>query len=183
VKLYFRFLAALLRASRTSHRIPPDGESVTEFRVLPTDLDFNRHLNNARYLALMDIGRLHLLAELGFLRPMLRRRWSPVVGAVLLRFRKGLDAWMRFALHTRVVGWDGKWFYIEQRFERDGEVYTYALVRILFRGDGRSLAPAETLAGLGAERASPELPEICVRWRETLETGYSAPGAGLRIPA
>jgi acyl-CoA thioesterase FadM len=183
VKLYFRFLAALFRAFRTRHRIELTGESVASFRVLPTDLDFNRHLNNARYLALMDIGRLYLFAELGILRPMLRLRWSPVVGAVMLRFRKGLDPWMRFTLHTRLLGWDEKWFYVEQSFRHGGGLHTYALIRLLFRGDGRSLAPEETLAGFGVASESPALPEICLRWRETLRSEHSDRSAGLRITA
>jgi acyl-CoA thioesterase FadM len=181
VKLYFRFLAAVIRAFRARRRIGPTEESVVGFRVWPTDLDFNLHLNNARYLSLMDIGRLHLLADLGVLRPMLRLRWSPVVGAATLRFRKALDPWMRFTLHSRIIGWDEKWFYVEQRFERDRELHAHCFVRALFRGAGRSLTPREALTALGAEPDSPALPEACLRWREALEPGR--PGVEMRMSA
>lgn len=169
MKLYFRFVAAVVRAILDRRRLGILDESVIGFRVWPTDLDFNLHLNNSRYLALMDIGRLDMLSGIGLLRPMLARKWNPVVGAATLRFRKALDPWMRFALHTRLLGWDDKWFYIEQRFERDGELYAYGLVRALFRGGGRSLAPCEVLSVLGVDSGSPELPEGCIRWRESLD--------------
>jgi acyl-CoA thioesterase FadM len=134
VKLYFRFVHALLRALLTGSGSTNNDESTIEYRVWPTDLDFNLHLNNARYLSFMDLGRLDLLARLGLLKPMLRLKWTPIVGAVMLRFRRGLDPWMRFTLHSRVLGWDEKWFYLEQRFLKDGEVYASGLVRALFRG-------------------------------------------------
>ena len=169
--LSLRFLAAVVRALTNKRRLRVEDDSALVFRVWPTDLDFNRHLNNARYLALMDIGRLDLLSDVGLLRLLLRLRWSPVVGAAMLRFRKPLDPWMRFTLNTRMIGWDEKWFYIEQRFERDGELYAYGLVRALFRSDGRSLSPVDVLEALGAPPSSPALPEVAIRWREALEAG------------
>ena len=50
-------------------------ESRISFRVLPNDCDINGHLNNGRYLSFMDLGRLHLVAQIGLLRVILRRRW------------------------------------------------------------------------------------------------------------
>ena len=53
-------------------RVPRIGlldESAVGFRVLPGDLDVNVHLNNGRYLALMDLGRFDLLIRGGLLRP------------------------------------------------------------------------------------------------------------------
>jgi acyl-CoA thioesterase FadM len=36
-------------------------------RVWPNDLDFNLHVNNGRYLALADIGRVHWFVRTGVL--------------------------------------------------------------------------------------------------------------------
>lgn len=176
MKLYFRFVRALVRALLNSQPEHSD-ESTVEYRVWPTDLDFNLHLNNARYLSFMDLGRLDLLARLGMLKPMLRFKWTPVVGAVTLRFRRGLDPWMRFTLHSRVLGWDGKWFYLEQRFLSDGDVYASGFVRVLFRGREGSLSPEAVLAAFGRTTRSPELPPACVQWRQALEA------VGTREPA
>jgi acyl-CoA thioesterase FadM len=169
VKLYFRFVRALWRALTMQAQPDGDGDSVLEFRVWPTDLDFNLHLTNARYLSFMDLGRLDLLAQFGLLKPMLRSKWTPVVGAVMLRFRRGLDPWMRFSLHSRVLGWDDKWFYIEQRFLRGEEVYAWGLVRVLLRSREGSLAPEAVLTAFGRTTRSPELPAACLEWRRALE--------------
>lgn len=180
MKLYFRFLAAVFRALADRGRAGVLDESVLFFRVWPTDLDFNLHLNNARYLSFMDLGRLDLVAGFGVLRRLMRLRWTPVVGAAMLRFRRALDPWMRFSLHTRVVGWDGKWFYMEQRFEREGEVYAYALVRALFRGRAGSITPSLVLEAFGQPAPSPALPEVFQRWRETLDLPVEVRAPDLR---
>ena len=46
----------------------PDGMSVLRFRAWPTDLDPSLHVNNGRYLALMDLGRLDLMVGAGLWR-------------------------------------------------------------------------------------------------------------------
>src|SRR5258706_4303913 len=96
-------------------------ESVLAFRVWPNDLDANVHMNNGRYLTLMDLGRLDLTARAGFLGTALRRGWRPMVGSATIRFRRGLAPFARFQLITRIVCLDGKWFFIEQRLEAQGQ--------------------------------------------------------------
>jgi hypothetical protein len=59
-----RTLMVFLRALRAP-RIGLLEESAVGFRVLPGDLDVNVHLNNGRYLALMDLGRFDLLIRAG----------------------------------------------------------------------------------------------------------------------
>src|ERR1700704_1885823 len=49
-------------------------------RVWPNDLDFNLHVNNGRYLALADIGRLHWFVRTGMLAAARRYKAYPVVG-------------------------------------------------------------------------------------------------------
>lgn len=57
--------------------LEPFEESVLRLRVLPNDLDYNLHVNNGRYLMLMDLGRLDLVVRLGIIGELRRRRWNP----------------------------------------------------------------------------------------------------------
>ena len=41
-------------------------ESRLTFRCLPTDIDFNLHMNNARYMMLADVGRIDIFMRAGF---------------------------------------------------------------------------------------------------------------------
>ena len=72
-------------------------------RVWPNDIDFNLHLNNARYLSIMDFGRMHLLARTRVLEHVIRSRWTPLVGAVWMTYRRSLPLFS--ALHAQLRGW------------------------------------------------------------------------------
>lgn len=94
---------------------------VVRMRVWPNDIDFNFHLNNARYLSVMDYGRVRLLARTGLLTPALKAHWAPLVGGVWITYRRSLALWARYTLATRLVCWDERWFYMEQAFTgKDG---------------------------------------------------------------
>jgi acyl-CoA thioesterase FadM len=51
----------------------PLESDILNLRVWPNDIDFNLHLNNARYLSVMDYGRIHMLARAGLLSRRSRR--------------------------------------------------------------------------------------------------------------
>ncbi|TMH75049.1 MAG: acyl-CoA thioesterase, partial [Betaproteobacteria bacterium] len=55
MNLYFRLLITILKALRAP-RVTPGDTVELALRVLPTDLDLNGHMNNGRYLTLVDLG-------------------------------------------------------------------------------------------------------------------------------
>jgi acyl-CoA thioesterase FadM len=154
-------------------RIGLTDESVVGFRVLPGDLDVNVHLNNGRYLALMDLGRFDLLIRGGLFRPMVRLRWRPLLGSAMVRYRRSLQPFQRFQLSSRLVCWDDRWFVFEQRFESRGQLYAMALARGLFRDRQGNVPPSRVLAEAGITDPSPPAPDYVTRWVEA-DTAASA---------
>ena len=160
VVLLLRFFLVYFTSSWRK-RITPLEPATLPMRVWLNDVDLNRHLNNGRYLSLMDLGRMDLLGRMRLLRPIFRRRWLPVLGAANIRFRRSLEPFEKFNLRTRVVCWDEKWFYMEQVFEkRDGSVAATAHVRGLFRGPEGNVAPSAIVGLLGTRLESPPMPEL-----------------------
>lgn len=157
---WLRFLRVL--AARLLRRRPMGArdESVLHFRVWPGDIDFNLHLNDGRYLSLMDLGRLDLIVRTGIYRVMRREKWFPVVGAVLVSYKREVRAFRRFALKSRIIGWDAKWFYLEQRIYRGETLACEATLQTLFRGRDGNVPTAAVAAAAGADPASPELTDI-----------------------
>jgi acyl-CoA thioesterase FadM len=103
------------------------------FWCWPNDLDLNIHMNNGRYLTIMDLGRIHLMIRAGIVPRMIKMGWKPVIAAATVRFRRALSPFERFTLDTRVIGWDDRWIYIEQRFiGRDKRVKAIGLVKAAF---------------------------------------------------
>jgi len=165
--LLFRTLWKALTL-RLRPALDPLGISVLAFRVWPNDLDVNVHMNNGRFLSVMDLGRFDLTFRTGLGRAMFRNRWKPLVGGVSMRYRRSLNPFERYELHTRLLGWDAKWVYLEQRFcKRGGELAAEGVVRALFRAKDGNVPMAEVLRQMGYEGPQPELPEAVQSWART----------------
>lgn len=174
MNLYLRLLRLLLSLSFV-HRRGLFDASRLRFRVWPTDCDLNLHMNNGRYLTLMDLGRVYTLAQTGLLRLILRQRWRPVLVAAEINYIRALLPLQRFTLATRLLTWDEKYFYLEQRFERGGTLCAIAMVKGLFLGRRSRIAPSEVAEALGIE-APPAMPAVIKHWNNltALKKEYSA---------
>ena len=145
-------------------------ECAIALRVLPNDLDVNLHLTNSRYLLAMDVGRWTFALRTGMARVMHERRWFPLLGSATLRFRKGLDPWERYELRTRMVAWDEKWCWFEQRFCVGETLHAVGRVKVLFRGPAGNVPTAELAAACGVSGLeATRLPEAIRLWQEAEE--------------
>lgn len=178
MNLYLRLLRLLLMLPFISRR-GALAESRMSFRVLPTDCDVNFHMNNGRYLTLMDLGRVHLLAQTGLLRHLIRQGLKPVLSAAEINFIRALRPLQKFELVTRVLTWDEKYVYLEQRFEADGELYAVATVRGLFLRRRRPVDFTAIVGMLGVAVTAPPMPAVVRHWKEltALKKERSARGA------
>jgi acyl-CoA thioesterase FadM len=165
LNLYFRLLFLLARI----WRLPRHGlleESRAAFRVMPNDCDYNFHLNNGRYLSFMDLGRVHLMAQSGLLPVILRQGWMPVLTAAEINFIRSIQPLQKFDLVTRLVSWDEKYFYIEQKFELRGVLCAHAYVKGLFLRKGVKVSNTEAVALAGYTDTPPPMPEELKLWAE-----------------
>lgn len=150
-------------------------EDRLRMRVWPNDIDLNMHLNNASYLSLMDYGRVHLLARTGLLEHLVRARWTPLLGAVWMTYRRSLPLFAAFTLTSRLICWDDRWFYLEQTFTgRDG-LAALGWVKSVLRDPNGTLEPQRVLEAIEPGIVSPPIPEAIATWneltREKLQTG------------
>ncbi len=145
MNLYLRLFALLICNWFLPKRsLAPLGTSKLRFTVLPNDLDPYGHMNNGRYLTLMDLGRIDVMLKTGLWHTMKERGWNPLVGSSYMIHRRPLLPFQRFTLLSRVATWDDKWLYMEHRFERDGVLYAFGFVRALLRGHEGNI-PSETV--------------------------------------
>ena len=165
MNLYLRLLILLFRLIGLPRRGPLE-ESRVAFRVLPTDCDVNLHMNNGRYLSFMDLGRLHLVAQLGLLRVILRKRWGAALGAVEINFIRPLAPFQKFDLVTRLVTWDEKYGYMEHRFESGGVLCAHAFGKGLFLDKRGRVTNTAVAVELGYTGAPPPMPEELRIWAE-----------------
>ena len=169
MNLYLRLLWLLLRLRGITRRGLLD-ESRVAFRVWPNDCDLNLHMNNGRYLTFMDLGRTHLMAQMGMLREIMRRRWLPVLAAAEITFIRPLAPFQRFELVTRLVTWDEKYVYLEQTFECNGVRCAHAFVKALFLHRGVKVPNADLVRAIGYEGEAPPMTDVLTRWAELAAT-------------
>lgn len=164
--LTLRYPLAGLRALRRPRASLLDETSVS-MRVRPTDCDSYLHINNGRYLSLMDIGRIDHAGRCGMIGLWRRTGWKPVAGGATIRFRRELRLGSRYTLFTRCIGWDEGWSYWEQRFERaDGKLAARAYVKVaMLDRDGTRLASARVMEALEIDPVSPPLPDGILAWQ------------------
>lgn len=165
MNLYLRLFLLLFRLIG----LPRKGlleDSRVAFRVLPNDCDINFHMNNGRYLTFMDLGRVHLAAQIGLMPVILRKRWRPALAAAEINFVRPLAPFRKFDLVTRIVTWDEKYCYMEHKFESAGAVCAHAYVRGLFLDANGRVPSSAVVDELGLSAAPPPMPEELRIWVE-----------------
>lgn len=164
MNLYMRLLLMRLTTRRRGPMSLWD-RGVLRFRVTPADLDFFMHVNNARYLSLMDLGRLDVLMRSGLWAKLHQQKWYPVVAGQTITYRRSLKLGQSFELHTHILGLDERWSYTEQTFISGGEVCAKALVRGRFlRRSGGSVDHDELEPVLGGFPPRERLPAWAAAW-------------------
>lgn len=151
------------------------------FRVGLTDIDLNLHLNNAKYLRFMDLARLEHLVSTGLLYRFFRTKTNPIVANTEIAYVRELRTFQRFTVSARLIGYDERYFYYEQRFVSDGKLCTHAFLRLACVREGKGRPIAEVREALGLPD-SPPLPEPVLRWREML-VAKQAYARGTPMPA
>ena len=168
MNLWFRLIWLLITARFRPRLIMPDGISVRRFHVLPHDLDLSLHMNNGRYLTIMDLGRLDVMLASGLWRAVLRHKWTPIASTVKIRYRREMRAFARFRLETRILAWDADAVVMEQVFvlesgPRTGQIAAHALFKggLYDRAAKKFVAIARLMAEVGVSAESPPLtPEV-----------------------
>ncbi|MDH5391552.1 MAG: thioesterase family protein [Gammaproteobacteria bacterium] len=147
MNLYIRLLLILLK-SRLRPAMQPLDISVITLRVLLTDLDLNRHMNNGRFLTIMDLGRMDLLKRTGTLKLAIKNKWMPIVGTATIDFQRPLKLWQKYELHSRIYSWDDKWIYLEQTFISNDKLIAKARIKGLLRGKNGNIAPQSLMEAI-----------------------------------
>ncbi len=164
MNLWLRLLWLLLTARcRGPLQLPKDA-SVISFRVWPHDLDPSLHMNNGRYLTIMDLGRLDVMVRSSLWRAAVKNRWTPIASAIAIRFSRELRPFQRYRLQTRLACWDQTLVVMEQTFiieggERDGQIAARALFKGgIYERRSRAFVPIAVLMetiGVSAESPQP----------------------------
>lgn len=139
---------------------------VSTHYCLPIDLDVWMELNNGRTLTLYDLGRIPMVRRSGFLAATRRRGWSFTIAGSSVRYRRRVTVFNKLEMHSRIIGRDKRFFYMQQSMWHKGEATSGALFRVAVT-DGKGIVPTDLLAAeMGQPDWNPPLPDWIQAWSE-----------------
>jgi acyl-CoA thioesterase FadM len=135
-------------------------------RVWPNDIDIIGHMNNGRYMTIIDLALVEYFTRCGILKVLVRKRWRPMLGGSMISFRRGLKPFHRYTLRFTIMCWDERWNYVRFDFLRDGKAMAVGHAKGAFVGAAGIVDTAETHAAFGIDEASPAIPASIAAWIE-----------------
>jgi len=149
---------------RNAPALPILGTHVSTHRCWPWDIDPWMELNNGRTLTIFDLGRIPLGIRTGLKRVLLANGWGLTVAGNTVRYRRRVRAFDRVTIHSRCIGWDHRFLYLEQSMWKGDDCTTHMIIRSAVTSREGIVAPERLLSALGHPTESPPLPEFVQSW-------------------
>ena len=139
--------------------------TLSRFRVWLHDLDAFGHMNNGRYLQIMDVARTHWMVRTGVLGAIRRNRWAPLLGGGFIRYRHSLKILQSYEVCSRLLCWDDRWFFLEHVFaDRKNRPVAIGITRAALRKNGDWVPSSEVVAQVHPGAESPQIPRYVQEW-------------------
>jgi acyl-CoA thioesterase FadM len=140
------------------------GVHVSHHRCWPHDLDGFLEMNNGRILTILDLGRFVLARRVGLLAALKANKWGLTMAGVSVRYRKRIRPFTKFKVVSRSVGWDDKFFYLDQSIWVGDECAVQALYRSAITDNDGIVRPRRLFDHVGYEGDKPPLPAWVQGW-------------------
>lgn len=177
MNLYFRLLRAYLYGligGGIHHAEPAE----SRFRVWFNDLDAFGHMNNGRYLQIMDVARTEWMTRMGIVAAMRRNRWAALLGGGVVRFRHSLRVFQLYRVRTRLLYWDDRWFFLEHAFiDAADRCVAVGVTRAAMRGAGEWIPTGRIVEAVRPGAEPPAPPAYLRDWLEIEERVFETAAA------
>ena len=160
---FFRMTKELY-VSRNADPLPFTGTHVSYHRCWPWDLDLWLELNNGRTLTLFDLGRIPLARRVGLITALRKNSWGLTMAGVSVRYRRRVRVIDKVEIHSRAVGWDDRFIYIDQTMWKGDECTSQALYRTAVTNKNGIVMPIRVMEAMGNIVESPRLPTWVKNW-------------------
>lgn len=160
---FFRIAKEMLKF-RNAPALHPLEAHVSTHMCWPWDLDPWNELNNGRTLTLFDLGRLPMAHRTGLTTNLRRNGWGITVAGNSTRYRRRIRLFDRFTMVSRLIGWDHRFFYMEQSMWKGRDCCNHMLLRAAITSTDGIVAPTRVMQDLAGMPDSPPLPGWVQRW-------------------
>jgi acyl-CoA thioesterase FadM len=163
MNLYLRLIFTLLRAWRLPKFTV--GETLERtFTVLPNDIDINGHMNNGRYMTIVDLMLMEYFVRIGFAGVLLKNRWRPMSGGSFITYRKGLRPFQTYTLRYRIDACDKYWNFMRFEFLDGDKLCAGGYMKGAAVSKHGLVENTESYAALGYSVLSNPVPSAVEHW-------------------
>ncbi len=164
MNLYLRLIWTVLR-SWWLPAFKPGAVLERKLDVLPNDLDINGHINNGRYLTIVDLLLVEYFVRTGFLQVMISSGWRPVSGGAIITYRKAIKPWRSYRVRFSLAAVDTTWNYMRFDFLADnGMLYASGYMKGAAVGRDGLVNNSASYAKLHIDPPTSPLPDAVQHW-------------------
>jgi acyl-CoA thioesterase FadM len=163
MNLYLRLFFTLLRAWRLP-KLTIGDTLERRFRVLPNDLDINGHMNNGRYMTIVDLMLMEYFVRIGFAKVLLKKAWRPMSGGSFITYRRGLAPFQSYHLRYRIDACDSHWNFMRFEFLIGDKVCASGYMKGAAVSKAGIVSNQEIYAALGQEVLANPIPSAVSDW-------------------
>ncbi|XP_013141141.1 PREDICTED: protein THEM6-like [Papilio polytes] len=132
------------------------------------DVDiFLKHMNNARYVRELDFARFHFYDRTGIYDNIKAAKGHALQGASSIRYRRTIPIFSFYKVETKLVYWEDKTLFIEQKFITTSDGFVRAIV--LSRQNLLEVDAARLFKDIPGADSKPECPEEIRHWLQSIE--------------
>ncbi|XP_045493166.1 protein THEM6 [Colias croceus] len=132
------------------------------------DVDiFLRHMNNARYVRELDFARFHFYDATGIYANIKAVDGHVLQGASTIRYRRTIPIFTAYKVETKLVYWEDKSLFIEQKFITLNDGFVRAIV--LSRQNLINVDADTLLKNIPGADIKPQCPEEIKHWLDAIE--------------
>lgn len=174
----FLRLAKEMIISRNAPALGPLDKHISYHRCWPHDVDGFLEMNNGRILTILDLGRTVLARRVGLLKALRDNRWGLTMAGVSVRYRRRIRPFEKFTVVSRAVGWDGRFFYLDQSIWVGEVCAVQALYRSAVTDKNGIVDPQKVFDATGTTDAPPAFPDWVQNWIDAEATRPWPPTQG-----
>ena len=137
---------------------------VSHHRCWPQDIDIFIEMNNGRILTILDLGRTVLAKRTGLFQALKDNGWGLTMAGCSVRYRRRIKTFEKFRTVSRAIGWDERFFYLDQTIWVGDVCAAQALYRSAVTSKDGIVPTHAILDHLGIIDDSPDLPEWTRNW-------------------
>ena len=163
---------------RNAPELPVSGVHISHHRCWPQDIDMFVEMNNGRILTILDLGRTVLAKRVYLLRTLKENKWGLTMAGASVRYRRRIRPFEKFIVKSRCIGWDERFFYLDQTIWVYDKCAAQALYRSAVTDKNGIVAPDRVFTAAGSTDARPILPDWAQNWIDAEDTRIWPPEVG-----